>query len=189
MDAFESYKHLIYIVLAAVLAAGIAFFVAEHNDSPAPLEIVSGGTELGEPIEVHVTGAVAQPGVYQLEGGDRAIDALNAAGGAAGDADLEAINLAARLRDEDQVVVPHVGQVAPVSSQAGDTSFTGVININTATADELDTLPGIGEVYSARIVESRETAGPYQSLEDLLARGIIPRATFEKIYGLITIGP
>jgi competence protein ComEA len=188
MDALDTHKHLITIALAAVLAAGIAFFVAGRNDGPAPLQIVSGEAEPGQPIEVHVTGAVAAPGVYQLEGGARAIDALNAAGGPAGDADLEAINLSLRLRDEDQVLVPHIGEGASAAPSVGD-SFAGVININTATADELDTLPGIGEVYSARIVESRETVGPYASLEDLLARDIIPRATFEKIYGLITVGP
>lgn len=188
MDATERLPTIIILALAAVLAAGIAFYVAGRRSEPAPLEILADSAQTGDPIEVYVTGAVAHPGVYQLSYGQRAVDALYAAGGQTPDADLEAINLAKRLRDEDQIVVPRTGTAAGGTSQvAGATS--GPININTASADELDTLPGIGEVYSARIVESRERDGPFQSLEDLLARDLIPRATFEKIYGLITLGP
>ena len=188
MDATERLPTLVILALAAVLAAGIAFFVAGHRSEPAPLELVADTPRTGEPIEVYITGAVARPGVYQLSYGDRAVDALYAAGGQTPDADLEAINLATRLRDEEQIVVPRVGAAPSGTSQVAGAA-TGPANINTASAAELDALPGIGEVYSARIVESRERDGPFQSLEDLLARDLIPRATFEKIYGLITLGP
>ncbi|MEX2159336.1 MAG: ComEA family DNA-binding protein [Dehalococcoidia bacterium] len=188
MDALDPYRAVIFVALASVFAAGAAFFVAERNDGPPPLEIVAAGSDAGQPIEVYVTGAVTNPGVYQLSGGARVVDALNQAGGQAPDADIEAINLAERLHDEDQVAVPRLGETSAITGTTGAAS-AGVVNINTATAAELDALPGIGEVYSARIVESRDAVGPFQTLEDLLTRDLVPRATFEKIYELITVGP
>lgn len=188
MDALDPYRTVLIVALTSVFAAGVAFYVAERNDDPPPLEILTSSSDAGQPIEVYITGAVTNPGVYQLTGGARVVDALNQAGGQAPEADIEAINLAERVHDEDQVVVPRLGET---SAKAGTTGAApaGVVNINTATAAELDALPGIGEVYSARIVESRDAVGPYQTLEDLLTRDLIPRATFEKIYELITVGP
>jgi competence protein ComEA len=188
MDALDRYRAVVLVALASAVAAGAAFFVAGRNDEPPPLEIVAAGAETGQPIEVYVTGAVTHPGVYQLTGGARVIDALNEAGGQAPDADIEAINLAERLDDEDQITVPRLGESRASGGTTG-AAPAGVVNINTATAAELDALPGIGEVYSARIVESRDAVGPFQTLEDLLTRDLIPRATFEKIYELITVGP
>src|SRR3990172_9401535 len=97
--------------------------------------------------------------------GDRVVDVLYEAGGPAPDADLEAINLAVRLHDEDRIVVPRQGQAASgsTSSVAGVGVAPTPVNINTATAAELDALPGIGEAYSRRIVESRTSNGPYTS--------------------------
>jgi competence protein ComEA len=136
-------------------------------------------------MEVYITGAVEEPGVYEVPDGARVVDLLYEAGGPADNANLEAVNLAARLHDEDQVRVPRQGEA--VSDVAG--AATGAININTASASELDALPGIGEVYSQRIVDSRTGDGPYRSVDDLMARGIIPRATFEQIRELVTAGP
>ena len=100
-------------------------------------------------------------------------------------ANLEAIHLAVRLHDEDQIVVPRVGD--DVSTVAGIT--TTKININTASAGELDSLPGIGEVYSQQIVVSREANGPYGTSEELTERQVIHRSTYEPISDLITAGP
>jgi competence protein ComEA len=134
----------------------------------------------GKSIVVYVTGAVAQPGVYALREGDRVEQAIAAAGGFAGDADPERINLARRLRDEDQVTVPRVGQ--PVPAPADDVaSLTAPLDLNLATADQLEALPGIGEVYASRIVESRARDGPFASPDDLVARKLIPAATLERI--------
>ncbi len=153
--------------------------------TPQALQIdLPSATDQG-PIEVYITGAVAEPGVYEVEAGDRVIDVLFEAGGHTDDADLEAINLALRVNDEDQIVVPRFGQ--DVSNVAGTTSAK--ININTASAGELDALPGIGEVYSQQIVVSRETNGPYVSSEELVERKVIPRSTYERIRDLITTGP
>ena len=178
-------NQIIIIVLAAIVAAGIVWFAFDRQGGPQALEIdLPNAIEAG-PIEVYITGAIAEPGVYEMENGDRVIDVLFEAGGHTDDADLEAINLAVRLQDEDQIVVPRVGQ--PASTVAGTNSAK--ININTASAGELDALPGIGEVYSQQIVVNREANGPYGSTEELVERQVIPRSTFERIRDLITTGP
>jgi competence protein ComEA len=163
----------------------------DRRSGPEPLEIRFDGGQAGAEIQVHVTGAVVEPGVYPLRRGDRAIDALEAAGGPTDDADPEAINLARLLYDEDQVMVPRQGQATSSGGSASQVAgaSTGRININTASAERLDTLPGIGEVYSQRIVDSRTNDGPFDTVDDLLERRLIPRATFEKIKELIAVGP
>lgn len=184
----ERYRNPIIVGLAALLAAAVVTIVLQQRNGPDALEIRPG--ELtpapGGPIEVYITGAIAHPGVYEMPDGDRVIDLLYEAGGPAPDANLEAINLAKRLHDEDRVIVPRFGQ--PVSGVAGVVSGTAV-NINTAPAETLASLPGIGEVYSQRIVESRATLGLFTKIEELLERELIPRATYDRIRDMITVGP
>jgi len=183
--------------LAALLAAALVALALEHRDNSKPLEITTQGTPTaGGPIEVYITGAVAQPGVYEMRDGDRVVDLLYKAGGQSTDADLSAVNLAVRLHDEDKVIVPRAGEAVSggvtsgqMSRVAGVTNGGGLININTASASELDALPGIGAVYSQRIVESRVTNGSFASLDDLVNRKIVPLATYNKIRDLITTGP
>ena len=183
----ERYQHLIIIALAALLAAAVVALIFDRRGGPQPLEIRFGEATpgAGGPIEVYITGAVARPGVYEIRDGDRVIDLLQAAGGQAPDADLRAINLAQRLHDEDQVVVPSLGQ--PVSDVAGVVSEA--VNVNTATVEELDALPGIGEAYSQRIIDSRASDGSFATTDELVERRLIPRATYEQIRELITVGP
>ena len=184
----ERHRATILITLAAVVVIGLVFLFLQHRDGRQPLEIRLGEPPVdGQPIEVYVTGAVQQPGVYSLADGARITDALDAAGGPAPNADLVSLNLARRLSDEDQIIVPRHGQTANSAPDA--TASATKIDINTADAQTLDTLPGIGEVYSQRIVDSRTANGPFASIDDLLQRDIIPRATFEKIKDLITVGP
>jgi len=178
-------SQIITIALVGAVAAGIVWFAFDRQSGPQAIEIdLPSATDQG-PIEVYITGAVAEPGVYEVEAGDRVIDVLFEAGGHTDDADLEAINLALRVNDEDQIVVPRIGEANAPASSAG----TGKININTATASELDALPGIGEVYSEQIVVNREANGPYVSTEELVERQVIPRGTYERIRELITVGP
>jgi competence protein ComEA len=194
----ERYRTPLLTVLAGAAVLGLIFFVLRQREGPPPLELrVGDATSSDSEIMVHVTGAVAAPGVYTVHEGDRVVDAVEAAGGPSADADLVTLNLARRVHDEDQVVVPKVGE-QPALSQAGSTqtgarpgaSANGApIDINTASAAALDSLPGIGEVYSNRIVDSRVASGPFQSTEDLVTRKLIPRATYEKIKLLITVSP
>ena len=163
--------------------------------APAPSGVAS-------TIVVDVQGAVAQPGIRELPAGSRVADAIDAAGGYAADADLIAasgINLAEPLVDGGQIRVPRIGDAvaaAPGSSApAGDggssggpaAGGSGPINLNTATPEELEALPGIGPVTVQKIVAAR-TEKPFASLEDAVQRGVIHRGQLEDIQGVATAG-
>jgi competence protein ComEA len=183
----ERYRWLVIGLMAAPLIIGIGVLVDRQLQDPQPLEINLGETLSDSEIQVYVAGAVNHPGVYYLSDGDRWIDAVEAAGGPAADADVEAINLARRLQDEDQVLVPRLGEQAVLdSAQAPQNEL---VNINTASAATLDHLPGIGEVRSQSIVDSRERDGPFSRIEELVERKLIPQSVFDQIRDLITVGP
>jgi competence protein ComEA len=152
-------------------------------------------TAIPPPIVVYVSGAVLRPGVYALPQGARVADALVAAGGATGEADLTRINLARRVRDEEQVHIPQPGEtpllvptpLLPTTVTPAEGGAVGPININTASAAQLDGLPGIGPGYAQRIVEYRESHGPFARTEEIQNVPGIGPATFDKIKDLITV--
>ena len=131
--------------------------------------------DAGGEVVVHVAGAVAAPGVRNLPGDARVADAIAAAGGAVPDADLGRINLAAHVEDGQQVYVPKQGEPAPAAAPGGSTPAgpTAPLNVNTASAEELDALPGVGPAIAQAIVDHRTQNGPFASVENLLdVRGI-----------------
>jgi competence protein ComEA len=147
-------------------------------------------------IVVDVEGAVVTPGIRELPAGSRIADAIDAAGGYAADADLAAaaaVNLAQPLTDGQQVRVPRVGEAgvaaAPSPPAAGDGGVAagGQVNLNTATPEELEALPGIGEVTVQKIVAARQER-PFASLQDAVDRGVINRGQLEDIQGVATAG-
>ena len=155
------------------------------------------------PLKVYIVGAVARPGVYDLNEGDRIEDAIRVAGGALADADLEGINLSARVHDEEQIRVPRRGEAPftpapapPVASTparpalgSGGGPPSEKINLNQADATALATLPGIGPALAGRIIAYRTEHGPFKQIEDLkLVRGI-GDAIFESIRPYIVLGP
>jgi competence protein ComEA len=184
----ERYRWLVIGLMAVPLLVLIGVLLGRQFQGPQPLEINLGeGPATSQEIQVYVAGAVNRPGVYFLSDGDRWIDAVEAAGGPTEDADLEAINLATRLQDEAQVLVPRFGETAALgSAQAPQNEL---ININSASAAVLDSLPGIGEVRSQRIVGSRERDGPFSRIEELVERKLISQSVFDQIRDLITVGP
>lgn len=115
-------------------------------------------------LVVHVSGAVQRPGVVRLAPGARAIDAIEAAGGAAVDAALDGVNLAAEVVDGSQIRVPRVGDQTSGAAFVDD----GVVTVNQADAGELEALPGVGPVLAQRIIEHRDLHGPFSTPEDLL---------------------
>lgn len=119
-----------------------------------------------EVICVYVCGAVVAPGVYEIPEESRVIDALQAAGGFAQDAGLEAVNLAARVKDGEQLYFPTEAE-AEESRQAGEAEANGLVNINTADLSRLMTLPGIGESRAQDIIAYREKYGEFEEKEDL----------------------
>jgi competence protein ComEA len=157
----------------APAAAAEAAAEASGADPPTSADAV------GDQVVVHVAGAVVTPGVQRLDAGSRVIDAVGAAGGLVPDADASRLNLAAELVDGQQVYVVRVGEAAPAvaaSGGAGPSSAGGPeppIDLNTATAADLEELPGIGPATAEAIVEHREQHGPFPSVESLLdVRGI-----------------
>ncbi len=135
----------------------------------------------GARVTVHVAGAVAKPGVYDLAGGARVIDAIEAAGGGAPDADLNRLNLAAKVADGQRVLVQRVGEAAPAGSASaggsgsggGSADPSGLVNLNSATQAELEALPGIGPSLAGSIITERERRGGFRSVNELRdVRGI-----------------
>ncbi len=194
------------VVVVAVTLAGAGLWYL--RSLPKPVQIAAGGqppveaagvsaagsavaTPTGPAIIVDVTGWVHQPGVYEFVPGDRVIDAVERAGGARKGADLSVLNLAAPLTDGTQVVVPKrgaAGSAAPAPAATGsDPSGGSLININTASATELEGLSGIGEVLAAAIVDYRTDNGPFASVDDLESVSGIGPATLEEIRDQVTV--
>lgn len=138
---------------------------------------------------IHVAGTVKSPGVYKLKEGSRVFDAINAAGGYALNADLNALNLATPLTDGEKVYVPALGELPPASSSLPGrvSSSTSKININTADAQQLDTLPGIGPVFAQRIIDYRTSQGRFSNIEDIKNVSGIGKKRFEQLKDLITV--
>ena len=136
---------------------------------------------------VHMSGEVIAPGVYRLPVGARVEDALKAAGGPTGEGDIHRLNLAARLADGQQIVVPK--RIDPVlAAQVPLPSPTpGRVNLNMASVAELDRLPGVGPVTAQRIVAYREQHGPFTSVDHLRDAKLVNATTFEKIKDLVGI--
>jgi competence protein ComEA len=141
-------------------------------------------------VVVDVAGAVLTPGVHHLEAGARVVDAVDAAGGLAPDADAARVNLAALLVDGQQVYVARVGEVPPVAAHSGGASATGPappVDLNTASASELEELPGIGPTTAEAIVDHRERNGPFSSVDDLLDVRGIGDAKLEQLRDRVTV--
>lgn len=166
--------------------------------SGTPQEDATAGTSAV--LIVDVAGAVVAPGVYELAAGARAHDAIETAGGLTADADVDALNLAAPLRDGDRLYVPHRGVPVPTvilptggggappgSSDGASTQPAGPVDLNRATVEELDVLPGIGPATAAAIVAYREQVGPFAAVDDLLkVQGIGP-AKLEAIRAMVVV--
>lgn len=165
--------------------ASAAPFLPGGETAPA------GVSPAGAPIIVDVTGWVHQPGVYEFVEGDRVIDAVERAGGPRNGADLTVLNLAAPLTDGTQVIVPKQGTAGPAAVVPGGTgtgaSGTGLININTASATEFETLSGIGEVLAGAIIDYRTENGPFASVDDLESVSGIGPSTLEEIRDQVTV--
>ena len=184
---------------AAAVGLSLVTLGLVRPSSPAALEVrlTEPTATVAVPVDgqhkVYVAGAVQRPGVYPMQPGDRVADALEAAGGPSEDANLLAINLAKRLRDEEAVIVPRMGEPTPVAvSSSSPVSGAGVIpagpiNLNSAPAAALETLPGIGSARAARIVDSRVKDGPFRDTADLVSRKLVPQSVFDDFKDQVTV--
>ena len=180
--------------VAAVVVALAAWLLLRTPPGPPPetflpmADTAGSSTSSSTPtiVLVHAAGAVAHPGVYELVAGARVADLIDAAGGPTPDADVDQLNLAAPVADGERVYVPRVGEVVPVAaSTAGGRSVR--LDLNTATLDQLDELPGIGPATAQAIIDERDRRGRFRSVEELLdVRGIGP-AKLEQIRDLVTV--
>jgi competence protein ComEA len=144
-------------------------------------------------VTVHVVGEVRHPGVYELPGGSRAADAVSAAGGLLGAADQAAVNLARVVADGEQIAVPREGQgpaaaAGAPGAGAGSGVAGGKVDLNTASAEQLDTLPGVGPSTAQKIVADRTANGPFRTVEDLLRVPGIGPAKLDALKDLVTAG-
>jgi competence protein ComEA len=188
------------VALLAVTLGGAGLWYV--RSLPKPVAVTAGVSGGGEPaaassspspavvLLVDVAGWVRHPGVYEFEEGARVIDAIDAAGGARSGAMLESLNLAAPLTDGSQILVPKQGDQgsAPVAGAPGAGGAPGgLINVNTASATELEALPGVGEVIAQAIVDYRTENGPFASVDQLLDVSGIGDATLANIRDLVTV--
>jgi competence protein ComEA len=178
-----------FAVVCTLLGVGLILLVSSQ---PRGTSIKLSPPPTASPVTVHVAGAVNQPGVYRLPPGSRVEGAILAAGGAIPEADLSLINLAMVVEDGMQIWVPALIEEEPrVEEQERSPTYEApevLININTASQNELESLPRIGPVIAAEIIRYRQTNGPFRRKEDIQeVKGIGP-VTFEKISELITVG-
>ncbi len=171
-------------LLTGLLASGILYLLtAEPRGQPIELH----PPPTTEPIRVHVSGAVRLPGVVSLPDGAIVSDALAAAGGPLEAADLSSLNLAAEVQGGRRIHVPLQGEATATLGSAAVAPSAGRLNVNTATAPELERLPGIGPVLASTIVTYRESHGPFRSVDDLLKVPGIGPARLSQIRDLIVV--
>jgi competence protein ComEA len=196
----ERHRGYVMIVLLCLVVLGVVAFLMRSSPSPqrAVLDIATAPPTLTPvpsstpgPLRVYVSGAVARPDVYQLAPGCIVKDALKAAGGALPSADLVRINLALQLFDQQQVHVPLAGETPPPVGEPAEARSsspeTDCVDINHATLEELDGLPGIGPVYAQCIVEYRAEHGSFEDVGELIEISGIGPATLEKIRDLACV--
>lgn len=166
-------------------------FASENaSETPEKVNTSESGANINE-IFVHITGRVKKPGVYKMKPGQRIKDVVELAGGVQPDADLDQINLAEKVSDSEKIIVPRKGAMTPVTmspsgavirpspsnapSQSG-AKVPAVVNVNRASAEELEQLPGVGPVLAERIIEYRRQNGRFNSVDELLeVSGIGPK--------------
>ena len=191
----QRYRGYVFITLINLVVLGGAIIFLRRPQQPE-LTITSPpptATPLPSPtpcpLRVYVSGAVTHPDVYELPTESIVKDAIEAAGGATDEADLDRINLALSVVDGQHIYVPKLGEdsppILPPAQRSGTTSFEvgGKININTASQSEIETLPGIGPSKAQGIIENR----PYESIEGIQKVPGIGEGTFKKIQDLITV--
>jgi competence protein ComEA len=198
------------LAVGVLVAVGLAFLGA--SSPPAQLTLpradagsapADGAPETSVPattpvtVTVHVAGQVVSPGVYAVPSGGRVADAVVAAGGTAAEADVEQLNLAARVSDGERVYVPKKGEAAPVPTRpaspagiAGGTAAgapAGPVDLNAATAEQLEALPGVGPATSKAILAYRSSHGRFRSVTELLEVPGIGPAKLEALRPLVKV--
>lgn len=203
LEFTRAHAHALVIVLVVVLGfTAFRLMGASGHDVPTPTPSVSTPSSAPSPTEaqyitVHVLGAVASPGVIRIEEGSRVVDVLEAAGGLLPSGDVGELNLAARVPDGAQVIVGTVDEprgeirsgTSPGDSSTGESgvSSTSKVNLNTATAAELENLPGVGPVMAGRIVAWRQEHGRFSQVQELKEVDGVGAKTYDRLAPLVEV--
>jgi competence protein ComEA len=181
------HRRLLVIGVAAAAAVLLLLHVLHHGSAAHIVPPLRVATHARAPtaaqLVVDVAGAVRRPGLYHLAAGTRIADALAAAGGATAHADVTLVNLAAPLADGEQVLVPVRGEAA--AAGGATPSSTAPLDLNTASAEQLDTLPGVGPATAQKIIDYRQAHGPFRSVEELEAIPGIGPSKLAQLKGLV----
>ncbi|WKZ48770.1 MAG: helix-hairpin-helix domain-containing protein [Anaerolineales bacterium] len=185
-------KSVLYMASGTLFGLFVAALIWVVARNPSGEAVTLRPVPTDTPIVVHITGAVPRPGVYALPKGARVQDAISAAGGFLADADKTGINLAQLLEDGEQLDIPFgegASLVIPTPEVENvDPGETELININTASQFQLESLPGIGPTTAQKIIDYREENGPFSTIEEIMDVSGIGPGTFERIKDLITVG-
>jgi competence protein ComEA len=175
-----------YIIVGILLGVGVLFLVTRPSRGE-PIVLLPAPTL--SPITVYVSGSVDKAGLYTLPSGSRVNNAIQAAGGFTEEANTGVLNLAEILEDGEQIDVPDLFSPSVIGggTRSANPSLT-LININTATLEQLDTLPEIGPITAQNIIDYRNSNGPFEKIEDIQDVPKIGQVTFDKIKDLITVG-
>lgn len=185
-------RKLFSAILLGLCVAGLVVFWLRRPD-PDPIMLITPTATLSPtpaPMQIHVVGAVQCPGVYALTPGSRITHAVQAAGGLRLDADAERVNLADFLEDGQQLRIPQRGEElapSPTPLAAALRGGTNTINLNTASASELESLPGIGPAYAERIIAYRQEHGPFESCQEIMQIKGIGEGCYEQIVSQISV--
>ena len=192
-DFFFRFRYAILIFLLGVILTGVGLFISqnEKDGDTDQVEILTGASEArdeGSEIVVEIAGEVEQPGVYKLPKNSRVEELLIASGGISEGADRDwmekSLNRAARLSDGQKIYILGANeQGSNPSGESWGSGGTGLININSASQKELESLPGIGPVYAQNIIEHRS----YSNVEELSTKGVLKKSTYEEIKDLVTV--
>jgi len=190
----QNLKSILYMTAGILFGLFIAVLVWVVASNPSGQAVTLRPAPTEKPIVVQISGAVPRPGVYALAQDSRVQDAISAAGGFLADAEKTSINLARILSDGEQLDIPYKSGTSPViteapATQAPASSNAELININTASATELDTLPGIGPTTAQKIIDYRQQHGPFVNTQDIINVSGIGPGTYENLKNLITVAP
>ena len=175
------------VALLVLVVVGKLLLRPARPAVPPPVRIAAPVADVSEPprLFVNVVGAVRRPGLYRLKDGSRVADAVIRAGGPTPKAQIELLNLAARIADGEQIVVPRRGLANPGAAASGGAVSTGPVHLNSATLEQLDGLPGIGPVTAQKILDYRQQHGAFGSVDELDAISGIGPARLEQLRGLV----
>lgn len=184
----ERFRLPLLVGLGGIILVGLGIFLLNLSQPEGKIEIISGENQESGRLVVDLGGAVEKPGVYELPTGSRLQDLLIKAGGLSAEADRiwveKNLNRAQRLTDGAKIYIPKKGDTtSSVGGAASTTKSSGLVNINTATQAELDTLWGVGLATAQKIIENR----PYQAVNDLLTKKILKSNVYQRIADQLTI--